>query len=134
MSIHTSRTHVAFSTVSYIVHINFVLVHNLKLIRTLFNNILGRTGILPCPLFLGILAREFCILLSIKLGIGIVLGILLGNRHFTRHKTWQSAFVPGNLYKLLHVPDKASINFTHTQYRYRSLRKHHSYTIKSELT
>ena len=134
MSIHTSRTvHVAFSTVSYIVHINFVLVHNLKLIRTLLFYS-GKNRDFTLPSISRHSRARICILLSIKLGIGIVLGILLGNRHFTRHKTWQSAFVPGNLYKLLHVPDKASINFTHTQYRYRSLRKHHSYTIKSELT
>ena len=59
-----------------------------------------------CPLFLGILARKFFtrILLGIKLGIGIVLGIKLGNPALYSAigillgiKTWQSAFVPGNL-------------------------------------
>ena len=45
---------------------------------------------------------------------------LLGNRyctrhtHFNRHKTRQLAFVPGTMYKLLHVPDTIKTENTQT--------------------
>ena len=63
----------------------------------------GRTRILSTALYFLAFsrARYFSWQLCILLGIGILLGIKLGNWHFTRHKTLQSAFSPGNFNKLL---------------------------------